>query len=103
MALKYKLAVPNGTYQKDGQTKTAWLNIGAIMSKQNGGFVMKLDAIPTNVIDKDGNSVPFNGWVNMFEHGDGNGQQQNAPQPAAPASNNFDDDVPFAPVNGKIY
>lgn len=66
MALLYKLAVPNGKYQKDGQDKTSWLNIGAIMDTQAGGLVMKLDAIPTHVMDKEGNSVPFNGWVNVF-------------------------------------
>lgn len=102
MALKYKLAVPNGTYQKDGETKTSWLNIGAIMEKKSGGFVMKLDAIPTNVIDKDGNSVPFNGWVNMFEHTQRDAQQQGASEPASGSNNGQAnppdggfDDIPF--------
>lgn len=109
MALKYKLSVPNGTYMnKEGVEKTAWLNIGAVMSKQNGGFVMKLDAIPTNVIDKDGNSVAFNGWVNMFPHEPDNQGQQAHPnntggiaepqggfnKPEPPAGN-FDEEIPF--------
>lgn len=101
MAKKYDLAVPNGTYQKDGQQKTRWLNIGAIFSKSDGnGFVMKLDAIPTHVVDQDGNSVAFNGWVNMFEpqpreEQQAPAQQQAAPTPPPMPAQGFDDDIPF--------
>jgi hypothetical protein len=104
MALKYELAVANGTYMGSDRTqKTSWLKIGAVMSKQNGGFVMKLDAIPTNVIDKDGNSVAFNGWVNMFEpkprdnqssNGQANTPAQQERQASPPADDGFDE-IPF--------
>jgi len=99
MALKYELAVANGTYQKNGETKTSWLKIGAVMSKQNGGFVMKLDCIPTNVTDKDGNNVAFNGWVNMFEPKPRENTGQQSQQPAQsnpPADGGFDSEIPFS-------
>ena len=92
MAVKYELMVPNGSYQKDGQQKTAWLRIGRIMTKSNGGFTMKIDCTPTHVINKDGDSKAWDGWVNMMEPR----QRDNAPkqQQSAP-SNDFDDDIPF--------
>ena len=80
MALLYKLSVPNGKYQKDGQDKTSWLNVGAIMDTKSGGLVMKLDAIPTHVMDKEGNSVPFNGWINVFTNNQDSNHSPNAPQ-----------------------
>jgi len=92
MALEYKLAVPNGVYQKDGQQKTAWLNIGAVMSKKDGGLVMKLDAIPTNIVYKDGNPAPFNGWVNMFP---ADSQSRPVQQVASDKQADFDPDIPF--------
>ncbi|MCG7985043.1 MAG: hypothetical protein JAY90_20115 [Candidatus Thiodiazotropha lotti] len=96
MAVKYELMVANGTYQKEGQQKTSWLKIGRIMSKQNGGFAMKIDCTPTSVIDRDGNQVAWDGWVQMFEPQprENSGQQQAAPQPA-PAGDDFSDDIPF--------
>ena len=82
MAVKYDLMVANGSYQKEGETKTSWLKIGRVMSKQSGGFVMKLDALPTSVQDRDGNSVAWDGWVQMFEPRPREGHQAQEPAPA---------------------
>ena len=38
-----KLAVANGQYQKDGQTKTRWVNVGVIGVSQNGKEYMLID------------------------------------------------------------
>lgn len=38
-----KLAVANGTYQKDGQEKTRWVNVGVIGVSQNGKEYMLID------------------------------------------------------------
>ena len=38
-----KLAVANGQYQKDGQTKTRWVNVGIINTTQEGKEYMLID------------------------------------------------------------
>jgi len=35
-----KLAVANGQYQKDGQTKTKWVNVGVILEKDGKEFML---------------------------------------------------------------
>lgn len=65
--IKYDLMVANGSYQKEGEPKTSWLKVGRVMATKKGGFVMKLDCLPTSVNDKDGNSVAWDGWLQMFE------------------------------------
>ena len=77
----YDCMVPNGTYKKDGQEKTSWLRIGAILQKDDGKAVMKLDCVPV--------SNDFEGWVQLFAPQE---SQQSAP---APKNDDFDSDVPF--------
>ncbi len=38
-----KLAVANGSYQKDGQDKTRWVNVGVIGTTQEGKEYMLID------------------------------------------------------------
>ncbi len=38
-----KLAVANGSYMKDGQEKTRWVNVGVIGVSQNGKEYMLID------------------------------------------------------------
>ena len=95
MAIKYELCVANGTYQKDGQEKTNWLKIGRIMTKQNGGFAMKIDCTPTSVLDRDGNQVAWDGWVQMFEPQPKKQNQPQAPQSDPAGGDDFDDSIPF--------
>jgi hypothetical protein len=35
----YDLAVKTGSYEKDGQTKNKWMNVGSIMEGDNGKFM----------------------------------------------------------------
>lgn len=35
-----KLSVANGTYQKDGQEKTRWVNVGVILEKDGKEFAL---------------------------------------------------------------
>ncbi|MCU7840877.1 MAG: hypothetical protein KZQ94_16045 [Candidatus Thiodiazotropha sp. (ex Troendleina suluensis)] len=95
MAVKYDLMVANGTYQKDGQQKTAWLKIGRVMSKQSGGFVIKIDCIPTSSTNRDGNQVAWDGWVQMFESRQQGAQSQPAAAPTSVPDSDFDDDIAF--------
>ena len=103
MAVKYDLMVGNGSYQKEGQTKTSWLKIGRVLEKANGGFAMKLDCIPTSSVDRDGNTQAWDGWVQMFEpqpREGGSTQVNNQPAPsraspqAQPVDDGFDS-IPF--------
>lgn len=103
MAVKYDLMVASGTYQADGITKTRWNKVGVVMEKRDGnGLVMKLESIPTATIDRDGNPVAWDGWVQMFEprprditptakqHDQ---EKSNGYQPQGKPD--FDDDMPF--------
>ena len=40
MKLVYKLAVKTGTYEKDGQTKNKYQNVGVIMEGEKGPFIL---------------------------------------------------------------
>ena len=98
MGKKYDLVVATGAYKnKEGQDKTQWLNIGKVLEKQDGGLVMKLDCTPTSVINRDGNSVAWDGWVQVFEskprEQSGAPQQQSAPEQSA--GSDFGEDIPF--------
>ena len=86
MAVKYELMAPVGSYQKDGETKTRWLKCGAIFTGDNGPKI-KIDCTPTSVIDRDGNSVAWNGWLNAFEPRQRDSQPRQAPQSTGVDSN----------------
>ena len=76
-----RLVVPNGTYQKDGQEKTSWLNIGHILSDGQKTKI-KLDSMPVG---------EFDGWVQVFDVDD-----ENRPAAAAPAAApSVKEDLPF--------
>ena len=76
-----KLSVPNGTYQKDGQEKTSWLNIGYILSDGQKTKI-KLDSMPVG---------EFDGWVQVFDL-----DEDRAPAAAPPPAPAADDtDLPF--------
>ena len=95
MAVKYDLMVANGSYTKEGQEKTSWLKIGRAIERQNGKLAGKLDCVPTSMLDRDGNSVAWNGWFEMFE------PRAKTDAPAAPAPTGsaskptLPDDIPF--------
>ena len=39
----YDLCVINGTYEKDGETKNRYQNVGAVMQKEDGGKFIFLE------------------------------------------------------------
>ena len=76
-----RLVVPNGTYQKDGEEKTSWLNIGHILSDGQKTKI-KFDCLPVG---------EFDGWVQVFDV-----EERQAPAAApAPAPANDKEDLPF--------
>lgn len=104
MTKKYDLAVKTGSYQKDGETKNRYENIGAVFQGDDGPFiVLKRSFNPAGVPFKEGSDSII---VSCFAPkdnqgnggGNGGGQRQAAPaQRQAPAQQQggYDDDVPF--------
>lgn len=92
MGVKYELMVPTGKYQSGGEEKTRWLKVGVVLAGERGPSI-KLECIPTSVVDRNGNTVAWDGWLRCFE------PRQRESRPAttgsAPQSKDFDDDIPF--------
>jgi len=89
-----KLVAVTGEYEKDGQTKKQYANIGSLFQREDGSMAIKIDTIPVN----------FNGWASAYDldeqrqqtHDQGMGQAREAVQPAPQAeAASFEDDVPF--------
>jgi len=63
---KYDLAVKVGTYEKDGETKNRYVNVGAVMEKDDGGKFILFDRTfnPAGVPNPDDRE---NFIISMFE------------------------------------
>ena len=87
------LAVKIGTYEKGGETKNRYINIGCILEKDDGGKFMLLERTfnPAGVPNPEGKETLL---VSMF---DVNGEKNQAgnSQPQKQASNAMDDEIPF--------
>ena len=95
MPVKYELMAPSGQYQKDGEKKTRWLKVGVIFTGDNGPSV-KLDCVPTSIVDLDGKPSAWDGWLKCFEpRPRDSAPRQQAPQQAPAPTGDFDGDVPF--------
>lgn len=77
-----KIMFPNGTYLKDNEEKTRWLECGSLLETPKG-FRIKLDCVPVNMQE---------GWFNVFEIDDAQHKTQPAKQKE---SGGLDDDIPF--------
>lgn len=82
MKKKYNLAVKTGEYQKDGQTKGRYQNVGAIMESEKGQFIL-LDKTFNPAGIQDGKSSVI---IHMFEEKNEKGGQ---------FGNNNNDEIPF--------
>lgn len=63
---------------QDGQTKTRWINCGAVFKNEQGNVSMKLDSVP--VARNENGEL----WLSFFEPRQ-QGQSQGNARPAAPA------------------
>lgn len=80
---------------REGNEKTRYVNVGALLQRDDGSMTLKLEAVP----------VGFNGWINFYEPKPKDGEQRQerpqraAPARQAPAAQDFADDdledVPF--------
>lgn len=82
MKKKYNLAVKTGEYQKDGQTKGRYQNVGAVMESEKGQFILLEKTFnPAGI--QDGKSSVL---IHMFEEKNENSGQ---------FRNNDNDEIPF--------
>ncbi len=95
----YDLAVKTGSYEKNGETKGRYENVGAVMEGNDGNkFIMlKRCFNPAGVPFKDGSDAIL---VSMFtpKERDGQPQRSSAQASSAPAAaprGDLDDDIPF--------
>lgn len=95
---KYDIAVKTGSYQDNtGQNKNRYQNIGAVMSSDNGPFILLDPLINLAAIPRE----PGKDRVicSLFEPRDANAAPAQAPRSSAPAQRQqspaIDDDLPF--------
>jgi hypothetical protein len=83
--------VPNGKYtDQQGNEKTRWLNVGAVIENRNGNLNLVLNAVPAPVQSNERMS-----WImNLFEPRQQQGQQSSQGGSQGP-SQDHDDDIPF--------
>jgi len=86
MAVRYFIKAKGGEYQKDGETKTQWLDIGVVIETQKG-FMIKMNSIP---VGWDG--VAFLSDPQQKPQGNRGNSARARP---APKDGDMDDDVPF--------
>jgi len=48
MAVVYNIRAITGTYQKDGEEKSRYQNIGVVFETKSGGLMGKLETVPVN-------------------------------------------------------
>lgn len=91
---KYDLAVKTGEYQSNGETKNRYENIGAVMTGDNGPYLMlKRTFNPAGVPNPDNRDSVL---VSCFEPRQQGQQSQPQQQPQSqPEPDDFNDSVPF--------
>jgi len=91
MALRYELNAQIGEYKDaNGNIKKKNVRVGVIMDSKNGGFVLKMEAIPLN----------WDGWAFLNEpqqhpRSNNNGRTAQTRPAAPPPADDMDDDIPF--------
>ena len=87
MSKKYDVVAVTGKYQdRDGNEKSRYMNIGAVINTRNG-FMLKLEGVP----------VGWDGWAYLNEpkERDGQAPQRQQRAPAKPADDFDTDSIPF--------
>jgi hypothetical protein len=69
-------AISTGEYEKDGQQKKKWLNIGAVFEDEKGNVSIKFEVLPVPTPQKDGYPAA---WVKIFLD---DNNKQGSPPPA---------------------
>ena len=94
---KYDVAVVTGKYtDQQGQTKNRYMNIGAVMTGDNGPFLLLDPMVNLAAVPRDPGKDRV--LCSLFEPRDNTQAPAAAPRQAqrpAPAQQPMDDDVPF--------
>ena len=91
----YNLAVKTGSYEKQGETKNKYLNIGVVLQKEDGGKFLLLDRTVNlaGVPNPDNKETVI---VSMFKIEENtNDKPVPAPQNDSDENSFSDDDIPF--------
>ena len=90
------IAIGQGKYTaQDGTEKTRWMDVGRILERDNGGQTIKIDCLPLTEVDRDGNTRPWSGWLQVFPKRDDAPRQAAPQQRPMPTGGDFDDQIPF--------
>lgn len=77
----FDAVVTVGEYEKNGETKKQYRNVGAVLQDEDGRMSLKLEMLPVS---------GFNGWINFYEP-----KQQGDMKPKQGGGDEFDDKLPF--------
>jgi len=89
------LAVKTGEYQKNGETKGRWINVGKLMASEDGGQFIILNRAfnPAGIPNPEDRDTLL---ISMFDLKDyGADQSQRRPSQQEPAKIELDDEIPF--------
>ena len=100
-----KIVAKTGTYQKNGETKGRYVDVGVILNNENGDYIIMNPSVSlSGVLSQqnalalaDGKQTRANVMCSIFD----NDNQASAPNQQAPApqqqvpSNDFNDPIPF--------
>ena len=75
MAKKYDIVAILGEYEKDGEKKKRYKNVGFVNENKEGHLSIKLDHLVT--VDDDGKTVS---WFGLFEPRDSQSQSTECPK-----------------------
>lgn len=76
--------VKTGEYEKNGETKGRYQNVGALFQREDGSYTMCLESIPL---------VPGPLWVNFFDIKSKGASADNTPNNAG--QSDIDDEIPW--------
>jgi len=93
MKVKYEIVAPNGKYNKDGQEKTRWQNVGVLLEGDDGRMAIALDKTFNPAGAATRNPDDSRVFLSCFEPR-AKGGAGGATKPATQAEP-FNDDIPF--------
>jgi hypothetical protein len=87
------LAVKTGEYQKNGETKGRWMNVGKLMASDDGGQFIILNRAfnPAGIPNPEDRDTLL---ISMFDLKD-YGSDRKDPAQQGPAKSELDDQIPF--------
>ncbi len=90
---RYDLAVKTGAYEKNGETKGRYMNVGVVMENDNGMFMLLDPAFNPAGVPREGDRV----MVSMFEPRRRDEGSQGGDFNSPPSRGGYDDssEIPF--------